>query len=429
MLYVPIDKIKPGMVVARPICHSRSGVHYVQKGYELDARTITRLKDLGVVSLWAECGNLPQVNEKINEKVLDQRRELDQTLNHSLDQLRNRTDAIIDCSHFEEKVGSLLNEVLEDPTHQPLLVAMGEDCHSLARHLTNCCYLCLLLGTHLSGYVRHQRRKMPHYIAEDIRHLGMGAFIHDLGKAHLLDETQKTHILNADPEDKAYLAHTRIGYELVRGQVSSLAAYMVVHHHQRFDGKGFPKVKARNPKSRAAGVAGEKIHIFARILSIADVFDHLLGTPDEPMPTIYALHALQQPRFNGWFDPIVLAALNRLMPPFMLGSVVTLTDGSSAVVVDNHSSAPCHPIVRIITGEPGTPGSTVSDKDINLRTHPSLDVCQVDGVDVQPYFYDPPDISDGVMAYWGLRRKAAKAVTVDSFAIAPESEPLTPTPP
>ena len=427
VLNVPIKKIKSGMIVARPVCHSRSGVHYVQKGYALNRRTITRLTDLGVHSLWIECGELPEVDGKTNERVVERQEQLGQTLSCSIDQLRGRTDAVVDCSGFEEKVGGLLNDILDDPTHQPLLATMTGDCGALVRHLTNCCYLCLLIGTQLSGYVRKQRRKMPPHVAEDVQQLGMGAFVHDLGKTRLPDEAQDTHILCADAQDAAYRSHTTLGYELLRGQVSALAAHMIVHHHQRFDGKGFPMVKSRVPGAGASGLRGEKTHIFARILAVADAFDHLLGTPQDPKPTILALHALQQPAFAGWFDPVVVAALNRLMPPFMLGSVVTLTDGTRAVVVENHGDAPCRPTVRLLFGEPGMPGGTISDEAIDLRTRRRLNVGRVDGVNVRPFFFDPPEIPDGVMAYWGLRCKAIRSITVAPAASAPHDESVTST--
>ena len=213
-----------------------------------------------------------------------------------------------------------------------------------------------------------------------------------------------------------------MGVELLRGEFSPSAVYMVAHHHQRFDGSGFPKVKPRDPASEAAGLRGEKIHIFARILAVADAFDHLLGTPQAPKPTIQALHALQQPHFAGWFDPLVVAAVNRLIPPFMIGSVVTLTDGQEAVVTDNHAVAPCRPTVRIISGGLGTPGTSVHDEDLDLRTTLGLSVGEVDGIDVRPFFFEPPDIPEGVMAYWGLRSKAVKTASVDPVELLPAQE-------
>ncbi|MCP4591607.1 MAG: HD domain-containing protein [bacterium] len=395
------------MAIARPVCHSRTGVHYVQTGLRLDRRTITRLTELGVYCLWIECGALPDVDNKINEKVASGQQELAGVLSDTVDQLRYRTDTAIDCSRFEAKVGSLLSMILDDPTHQPMLATAANDCDGMVRHLTNCAYMCLLIGTHLSGYVRTQRRKMPTHIAEDVQQLGLGAFVHDLGKTRISEEMRDVNILSPHCGNAAYRDHTCTGHEMFQGKISPLAAYMVLHHHQRYDGHGFPQIESRRAGLGARGLYGEKIHVFARILAVVDVFDHLLGGTEKPWPTIRALHALRQRQFAGWFDPVVVAALNRLMPPFMLGAMVTLTNGKSAVVVENHSEAPCHPSVRLLFGSLEDGSAEVSEEVVNLRTERRLNVRDIDGVDVRPYFYDPPKISDGEMAYWGLRHKTA----------------------
>ena len=381
---------------------------------------------MGVPSVWVACGDLPEVDDKINENIVVQQEELRHTLSQSVEQLRQRTDGTIDCRRFERAVGGLLREILDDPTHQPLLAnIVGED-GALIRHLTNCCYVCLLIGTHLSGYVRQQRRKLATRAAEDVRQLGMGAFVHDLGKVCLPSAAQQDHILNTAPDDKVYRTHTLAGYNLLRGRVSPLAAYSVIHHHQRFDGQGFPRVRSRVPHARPEGLIGPRTHIFARILTVADAFDHLLGTPEAPRPTIAALHDLLQPQFAGWFDPVVVAALNRLMPAFMLGSVVKLSDGSVAVVVENHSEAPCRPSVRVVQGDPGMPEASVSAERLDLRTCAELTVARVDGVDVRRFLFDPPPIPDGVMAYWGLRRKQIRTETLDPGALVASSEEAAP---
>lgn len=422
MLLVPIKDVKPGMVVARAVCQARNGVLFVQSGYALEARAIDRLISLGVQSLWIECDGLAEIDDRINERVVSKRQDLVQALTTSVDDLRQRTDTVVDCGQFESKVGALLNEVLSDPAHEPMLASMGGDAGALVRHQTNCCYLSLLLGTHLSGYVRHQRRHVPLHIAQDLRRLGIGAFVHDLGKTRLPDEVQEICAIDPRQVDPAYRGHARIGCEMLRGRLPAVCVYLVAHHHQRFDGRGFPKVKPRDPERPAAGLAGERIHVFARILAAVNAFDHLLGTPERPRPTIQALHDIQQPEYEGWFDPIVIAAINRLVPPFMLGSIVTLTDGRQAVVVDNQTSAPCYPTVRVVHGRPGTPGARVEEEAIDLRTSGDVNVAAVDGVNVRRFFYDPPDIPEGVLAYWGLRSKGVRAVTVDPSTLVTADE-------
>jgi response regulator RpfG family c-di-GMP phosphodiesterase len=394
----------------------------VQRGFRLDRRTISRLTELGVQHMWLACGDLPEVDGKINGQIIEGQEELSRTLAQTVDQLRHRTEPAVDCAVLEEKVGKLLSEILNDPTHQPILENVAVNCNALVRHLTNCCYVCLLLGTHLSGYVRKQRRRMPVRMAEDIRQLGMGAFVHDLGKARLPDELRDVNVLDPESENATYRAHTTLGYELVRGQVSALAGHVIIHHHQRFDGQGFPKVPARGTDTPPAGLEGERIHIFARILAAADAFDHLLGTPADPRPTITALHALGQPRFAGWFDPVVVAALNRLMPPFMLGSIVTLSDGGRAVVVENHPCDPCQPTVRRVVGEAGTPSASIAEEPLDLREWDDLHVAQIDDLDVTPYYFDAPDLPEGLLAYWGLRRKVIQSVTLDPDALVTAQE-------
>jgi hypothetical protein len=418
MLFVPINKLRPGMVVAKPICQARNKVYFVQKGFALDGRTIARLRDLSVRHLWIECGGLDAVSDRISDAVEDRRAELTGALTNSIDRLRHKTDAMVDCGNFERRVGDLLGEILDDPTHEPILATMTGDCGALVRHLSNCCYLSLLLGTHLSGYVRHQRRRVPPRLADDIRQLGVGAFLHDMGKVRLSDEAQEQHVLAAAKDDVEYQSHVRVGADMLRGKVSPLALYMVIHHHQRYDGKGFPRIKPRDPGRLPAGLEGEKIHVFARILAVADAFDHLLSTPDGPRATIQALHALQQPEYEGWFDPVVVAALNRLVPPFMIGTVVTLTDDAEAVVVANHPDSPCEPTVRLMHGDAGAPDAWIDDDELDLRYSPGLAVAFADGLDVRPYHFRPPEIHDGAMAYWGVRARALQSVHVDPAMLA-----------
>lgn len=72
--------------------------------------------------------------------------------------------------------------------------------------------------------------------------------------------------------------HTTAGYNLLKsgnGDITNLAAIIANEHHERWDGAGYP-----------SGKAAEDIHLFARITSIADVFDALLSARcyKEPWP-------------------------------------------------------------------------------------------------------------------------------------------------
>ncbi|MDQ4142503.1 MAG: response regulator [Actinomycetota bacterium] len=91
--------------------------------------------------------------------------------------------------------------------------------------------------------------------------------LHDVGKIGMPDHIlAKTGPLT-DQERAITQQHTEIGYRILSGsssEVLSIAASIALTHHERFDGKGYPR-----------GLSGESIPIEGRILAVADVFDGL----------------------------------------------------------------------------------------------------------------------------------------------------------
>ncbi len=103
----------------------------------------------------------------------------------------------------------------------------------------------------------------------DVHSLGAGFFFHDLGKS-MVDRG----ILNKPgPLDSTEWVkmrqHPDLGFKLLdaTGFLTEEARHIVLQHHERFDGSGYPQ-----------GIKGEKIHPYGRICAIADVFDALTST-------------------------------------------------------------------------------------------------------------------------------------------------------
>jgi HD-GYP domain-containing protein (c-di-GMP phosphodiesterase class II) len=93
----------------------------------------------------------------------------------------------------------------------------------------------------------------------------LAGLLHDIGKIGVPESvlTKKGRLTEA--EFDMIKRHPRIGYDILRG-IPSLEDVLpgVLHHHERWDGKGYP-----------TGAAGEEISLFGRILAVADVFDAL----------------------------------------------------------------------------------------------------------------------------------------------------------
>jgi HD-GYP domain-containing protein (c-di-GMP phosphodiesterase class II) len=103
-----------------------------------------------------------------------------------------------------------------------------------------------------------------------LRELERGAHLHDIGKAGI----PRSVLCKAGPltplEQEVLKDHPLIGYGLVRGLgVSKRAAQVILYHHERFDGLGYP-----------FGLTGQRIPLAARILALADTLDAI--TSDRP---------------------------------------------------------------------------------------------------------------------------------------------------
>lgn len=139
-------------------------------------------------------------------------------------------------------------------------------------------------------------RKMG--IAEsEIVHIRRGALLHDIGKLGISDAILlKKEKLTAD-EMTVMKGHSIIGYELLHKiEVLQPSLKLVLHHHERWNGSGYP-----------LGLHGSEIPLPARIFAVVDVYDAL--TSDRPyheaMTHDVALEYIKS-EANTSFDPQVV---------------------------------------------------------------------------------------------------------------------------
>ena len=102
---------------------------------------------------------------------------------------------------------------------------------------------------------------------EDLNKLRLLAMLHDVGKIGIDDRILKKPGPLTEDEWKIMRTHPQIGYRIAMASsgLNDIAPYILAHH-ERWDGKGYPK-----------GLKGEEIPLLARILSLADAFDAMLS--------------------------------------------------------------------------------------------------------------------------------------------------------
>ncbi len=134
-----------------------------------------------------------------------------------------------------------------------------------------------------------------------------------------------------------------------------------------------------------SGQVGRSIHIFSRIAMAADTFVHLLHHEGQNMPNVIALHKIQQEPFVNWIEPEVMQELLTVVPPFLPGMAVKMTDRRDAVVTQYDINTPCYPTVQILDGIDAKDDSP--RESINLANEKKLAIANVDGFDVSTFLY------------------------------------------
>jgi hypothetical protein len=160
-------------------------------------------------------------------------------------------------------------------------------------------------GMHLR-HIQHYSHALALRLGLDdkaAREVAYAAMIHDVGKAQVPDAILKKPGPLTAEERREIEKHTGWGDELLSESEEFTAAREVArHHHERWDGSGYPD-----------GLAGEDIPLAARIVAVADVYDALISErpykrawpPEEAITEIRKMS-------GGHFDPAIVKAFVQL---------------------------------------------------------------------------------------------------------------------
>lgn len=131
-----------------------------------------------------------------------------------------------------------------------------------------------------------------------LRHIARGAFLHDIGKMAVPDSILRKPGPLTPEEWSVIRRHCDVGYQVLK-KIPFLAeaAEIVLTHHERFDGTGYPQ-----------GLKGDQIPLGSRIFAIADTLDAMIS--DRPYRAAKPVSAAREEilRCSGTqFDPAIVA--------------------------------------------------------------------------------------------------------------------------
>lgn len=158
------------------------------------------------------------------------------------------------------------------------------------------------------------------------------------------------------PEEAAEMRrHPQLGADAVRasGDLSRIVADVCLHHHERFDGSGYPH-----------GLKGDDLSLFARMAAICDTYDALVSPrphraalgPAEAIAELYQV--------KGHFDESLLNSFIRSVGIYPVGSLVRLESRMLGCVAAQRRDQLTRPVVRIFYSIPQRTHVPIQELDL-----------------------------------------------------------------
>ncbi|MCZ8523864.1 MULTISPECIES: HD-GYP domain-containing protein [Paenibacillus] len=329
MRYVHIESVEAGQYLGRTIFTANGSV-LLSEGVQLTVFMINQLIRIGVTMIYIkdEQFNDIELNELVSEET---KRAVMKRMTDTFQSIRSGKD--FNTKHINLSIDSLLEEVMQNKEVMVQLTDIRTEDNAMYVHALNVCMMSVLIGIQMG------------LSAAQLRELAIGALLHDVGKLELITDDE-----NRDKRRH----HTWRGFEVLKNkrELSLLIAHVAFQHHETMDGEGVPRQ-----------IPGEEIHVYARIVAVANTYDNLLydarsGKRVMPHDACERMMVLAGQKL----DREIVIQFLRTVSVYPTGISVKLTTRETGVVVGQHRGLPGRPVVRVVKGS----GDDLEVKEVDL---------------------------------------------------------------
>lgn len=335
MRLIPVNLLKPGMVLGKKI-YNIDGLILLAEGVKLTDGLIRRLGGLDLNYVYIEDAKTEDI---VIPELLSERTKLEaihsiRTGFKNLEEKRTIKGSFLHLGKtFSGMLETIMDEISAVDESMVLLTDMNTNDYNLYHHSLNVCLYTMVLGISY-GYSR-----------DEIRVLGLGALLHDIGKTRISSALIQKPGRLTDEEFREVQKHTEIGFKILKDEpnIPLISAHCALQHHERLNGSGYPR-----------GLKGPETHEFAKWIAITDSYDAMTThrvykpamLPHQAVEVMYAgSGTLYEQKFLAMFRDRVA-----IYPP---GMTVQLSTGETGVVSKIHSDVPHRPVVRVLSSAAG----------------------------------------------------------------------------
>lgn len=341
MRRIKVEALKDGDILAKDL-FSSSGVVLMSEGTRIKKEYIARLEELGIEQVYIadeiskEEGNTGNV---IEEEVKKQCGEI---VRHTIQKY-----TYAERDELKEIV-KVADEIMTDLLNQPEIMynvsCVREKSNALYLHSVNVAAISTLIAL---------RAKLP---KKKVREIAIGALLHDIGYTTVTADLTDLNIETCEENiRKEVMHHVVYGYTDVEKKdwVSKTVKDIILHHHERMDGSGYPFRKdAKHLKPEV------------RIVSLCDQFDSMVY--GNMMPRYKVREAMEyiMSQAGVQFDFSLVQLFMESVAAYPIGITVITNEGDTAVVVRQNFKFPTRPVIRLLQDKDGVPYGENEERDL-----------------------------------------------------------------
>lgn len=254
----------------------------------------------------------------------------------------------LDIQRLETAVNPMVDSILRNPAALACLVRLQSKGSYLYHHSLASLVWATVLGRHI-GLDR-----------DDLNVVALGALLLDVGKIRLPNEILQKPVRLDEQELELVHRHVEFGLDILERTkvVDERVMEMVAHHHERFNGSGYPQ-----------GLKGHQVPVFARIAGIVDAYDAMISTRPyaKPKSSYEAFRELRE-LADVEFQAEMIDQFTQAIGVFPTGTLVELNTGEVAVVTRQNRARRLRPEVMIIMNSERKFRDSFSVVDLNQES-------------------------------------------------------------
>lgn len=342
--FVRTRSLKAGMKIDQAIV-DRMGRILIARGAVLDEYLIDSLLRMGVTSIYIREGEEDPEEEKISllaQSVIEKTRVDDRTKVKLSESVKKRVAQGIqylynntESQDFTDATNNIANDLMQAISDNDAIAvdigALKISDEYTFKHSVDVATMAMIVAK------QHGLNK------NQIYEIGVTGLLHDLGKSKIPNEVLNKPARLTDEEFEIMKQHSVYGYNILKEKesVSDQVRLGVLQHHEKVNGKGYPM-----------GVCADKMHPYAKILSVVDIYDALVTA--RPYKKAFSQRDAVEMimSMTNELDLGVMKSFLGSMILYPVDSIVQLSNGEKAKVVENNSGYILRPkVVGIESGK------------------------------------------------------------------------------